>query len=98
MRKIVNQIGGVLILAAMVFVIYPFVVGGDDMESFCSSIELGEIKEDFVERALDAGYDLEKSSDGMSLLIVDTRAMGRFICEVSISRNQITKTEYVFND
>ncbi len=97
MRKIVNQVSGVLILAAMGYVIYPFVVGNDDMESFCSSIEVGEAKDDIVKRATRAGYDVRHTSDERPLLIVDADAMGRFICEVTISANRATNSKYVLN-
>lgn len=68
------------------------------MESFCSSIEVGETKNDLVGRAEGAGYDVRSTSNENSLLIVDVDAMGRFICEVTISADLVTSSKYVFND
>jgi hypothetical protein len=98
MRKIMKKIGGVLILALMIYVIYPIVVGDGNMESFCSGIDVGETKDEAVKRAIESGYEVRQSAEEQLLLIVDANAMGRFICEVSISANRVTNTRYVLND
>ena len=39
-----------------------------------------------------------KENDKHTITIIDGRAMGRFICEVSIENNKVVEAEYIYND
>ena len=67
------------------------------MQSFCEAIQVGESVENLMVRVDDHRYtrrDLEKGR----LLLIDSGAMGRFICDVSISDGKIVEAIYVHNN
>ena len=39
-----------------------------------------------------------KEENKRRILIIDTKAMGRFICDVSLKDNKVEKAKYIFND
>ncbi|MFC1523721.1 hypothetical protein ACFL6N_02910 [Thermodesulfobacteriota bacterium] len=99
-RKLFYYIAGSLILGTIISVLYPFIVGGGEMEEFCSAIKPGEMKNELMNRAKGARYSIVESNfDGADmLLIIDSRAMGRYICEVTLQDEQAATTKYVYND
>ena len=66
------------------------------MQSFCEAIQVGELEENLMTRADDHGYTSRELKKG-KILIVDSRAMGRFICVVSISKGKVVSVTYVHN-
>jgi hypothetical protein len=89
---------GLLILGFVGYTIYPLVLGGRHMESFCESIQVGDSEVDVLARALDSGYTKLEVAEHGQLLLIDSRAMGRYICDVSISNGEVAGSRYVFND
>ena len=67
------------------------------MRAFCEEIPVGELAEIVLDRADDLGYSNRELESGQ-ILIIDSRAMGRFICDVSISDGKIVGVTYVYND
>lgn len=67
------------------------------MRAFCEEIPVGELAEIVLDRADDLGYSNRELESGQ-ILIIDSRAMGRFICDVSISDGKIVGVTYVHND
>jgi hypothetical protein len=97
-RKSISTFFAILILIVIAYSIYPCLIGGSKMEDFCNTIQPGEFDKNIVTRAKKAGYSYYQSPEESPLLIVDSQAMGRFICEISISEGKATKSRYVFND
>ena len=52
----------------------------------------------FIGYILDAGYTKHEVAEHGQLLLIDSRAMGRTICDVSISNGEVAGSRYVFND
>jgi hypothetical protein len=99
-RKLLNIVGGSIIFVVIISALYPFIVGDNKMESFCSSVSSGDVKTDLLKRAKLAHY-LVKESDFKGVekvLIIDSGAMGRYICEVKLEKNKVLTAKYVFND
>jgi len=92
-----KQIVGLLILGFIGYSVYPLIVGGGKMESFCETVQVGESKEDVLARALSSGYTSRESAEYGQLMLIDSRAMGRYICIVSISDGKVTGSKYVVN-
>ena len=99
-RRLIINILGVIILFALGYVIYPFIVGGSKMEEFCSSVSPGVTKTELVNHAAAARYSTKESEINGSemVLVIDSRAMGRYICEVTFDANLVATSKYVFND
>ncbi len=66
------------------------------MRAFCEAIPVGELAEIVLGRADDLGYSNRELESGQ-ILIIDSRAMGRFICDISISDGKIVEVSYVHN-
>jgi hypothetical protein len=90
------RIVGLLLLGGLSYVVYPFVVGGTQMQSFCEAIQVGELEEKVLARVDNRGYTRRELEKGR-LLIIDSGAMGRFICDISISDGKIVEATYVHN-
>jgi len=95
--KIIKQLAGLLLLGIFGYVVYPFILGGENMESFCTTIQVGESMNVVSARANDSGYSVRAMEEQNKVLIIDSAAMGRYICEVSSSNDQVTSTQYVPN-
>lgn len=67
------------------------------MRAFCEAISVGELAGAILARADNLGYSNRKL-ENEQVLIIDSRAMGRFICELSISDGKIVGATYVHND
>jgi hypothetical protein len=98
MSKWIRRTLSILILFGVGYTIYPLFVGASKMEQFCAAVEVGEPMKDILDRAATKGYGHRELTDQQVMLIIDSRAMGRFICEISISDSQTTGARYVFND
>jgi hypothetical protein len=94
---LMKQLVGLVILGLFGFAIYPFIVGDENMESFCKTIEAGELTDVVFSRAKESGYSSRVLEDQNKVLIIDSSAMGRYICEVSLSDDKVTGAMYVPN-
>jgi hypothetical protein len=96
-RKRLNLILGVVVLAALAYWFYPFVVGGPNMKAFCGTLKVTMTRED-VERAVsDEGFRLSLGKERKGF-VHDPRAFGRFICEVNFEGDRLVSAEYFVND
>jgi len=92
-----KQIAGLLILGFIGYTVYPLLVGDGKMRSFCTTIRTGESKSVVLARAMDSGYSSRELEGQNQILIIDSRAMGRYICDVSLSDDKVTGSKYVPN-
>ena len=93
----INRALGLLLAGGLAYLVYPFIVGGPKMQSFCEAIAVGESKEVVVARAGEIGYSRSDLDNGR-MLIIDSAAMGRYICDVSTSGGKVSEATYVSND
>lgn len=92
-----KQIAALLILGFIGYIIYPFLVGEGKMRSFCTTIQVGESKSVVLARAIDSGYSSRELEAQNQVLLIDSSAMGRHICDVSLSDDKVTEAKYVPN-
>lgn len=88
---------GILLAGGLGYIGYLFVTGGSKMQTFCESIQAGDPVENATTRAHAHGYTTREISANQ-LLIIDSDAMGRFICGVTISDGKVVAAVYVHND
>ncbi|HJX66358.1 MAG TPA: hypothetical protein VJ860_20675 [Polyangia bacterium] len=96
------KIAVVLLLAAVgggYLAIRPFAGGGERMKSFCGSLTPGMSLSQAQSLVTAHGYKVSCSPrEGHEpSLVIDTRAMGRFICKVRSEEDRVVSTEYVDN-
>ena len=96
-RNVMKQWTGILLLGIFAYIVYPFIVGDENMKSFCTTIEAGELMSVVSVRATDSGYSSRALEGQNKVLIIDSNAMGRYICEVSLSDDKVTGSKYVPN-
>ena len=99
-RIIKNIVGVFIILVFLYFGVLPFVFGAKKMRTFCQQITPG-LPTNEVHRLIEQTHYkcLEfKEGDKHTLTIVDGKAMGRFICEVTLDHNKVIEARYIFND
>lgn len=99
--KLVKYTLGIAIIFIFVyFGIMPFISGGKNMKSFCETISPGMALSDVKVLAEKHNYRIvERNNRGKNTIkIIDTAAMGRFICEVSFIQGSVVDAEYIHND
>ena len=94
-------IGAVIFCAFLYFGLLPFIFGGKKMENLCRQITLGmsssEIYQVMKGKTRYRIKDYKKENQRI-ITIIDTKAMGRFICGVSLKDNKVVEAKYIFND
>ena len=92
-------IGSLLLLGLLIYVIWPFIVGGGQMSNFCKALGLGigATQSDVQQLVNERGYKLYVNEQGAGI-ISDPRSMGRFICETQFSQGRLTSAHYRYND
>ena len=98
MRGIIQKLGGLLILGALIYFVYPFVVGAEKMEAYCNTISLGDELADAVLSAADEGYEVMMTPAENRISVIDRRAFGRFLCDIDIQDGFVAGTKFVIND
>ena len=99
-RIIKNVIGVFIILVFLYFGVLPFVFGAKKMRTFCQEITPGLPTNEVYSLIEQTHYRFleDKEGDKHNLTIIDGKAMGRFLCEVTLDRNKVIEARYVFND
>jgi hypothetical protein len=94
--------GLLALLAFLVFACWSvcrFFIREGKMQDFCGQIAVGMPRDAVIALAEKHEYDVYPNPQNEDpLLIVDSKAMGRFICEVRIQQGCVTAAEYVLND
>ena len=99
LRNLVKALGVVMVVM-FAALMWPLITGGDKMETFCAGIDPGLSRATVLNSARVEGYDVRPyESDQAQLdLIVDRRAMGRFVCEVTYVEDSVDSARYIHND
>jgi hypothetical protein len=95
-----NAIAMTIILGFVYFGIMPFIFGGKNMESFCSQVTPGMHLNEVYKLIEQTDYKFIENSEGdiQTITIIDSKAMGRFICEVDLDQDKVMGASYVAND
>jgi len=99
-RIIKNVIGVFIILVFLYFGVLPFVFGAKKMKTFCQQLTPGLSANEVSKSAEQTRYKLleSKEEDKHTMTIIDGKAMGRYICEVTLEHNKVIEARYIFND
>ena len=98
-RKVIFSFLGIaLLFAFFYFGVWPFIVGGSRMESFCSSLSNGLSVTEVTSLATQKGYRLSRLSKEQRALVHEPRSMGRFLCVLEFRDERLVSAKYVLND
>lgn len=98
-KKTILSFIGVALLGALFYLgVWPFIVGGSHMESFCRSLTPGLSVSELNALVSGKGYRMTAVSNEQRAIIHDTRSMGRFLCEVEFREGRLVSAKYRFND
>lgn len=96
LRKRLNAIGGLLLLTGLAYVMWPFIFGRAEMQSFCAGLPAGASLPQ-VQALTDAkGYRVSSPIEGKAF-VHDPRSMGRFNCELHFRGARLVSAPYVDN-
>ena len=98
-RKVIFSFLGIALLGVFFYIgLWPFIVGGSRMESFCTSLSNGLSIAQVESLAAQNGYRLSRLSKEQRALVHEPRSMGRFICDVEFREERLVSAKYVLND
>lgn len=96
-RRLLNVIGGFLLLGFIGYTVWPFLAGPGQMSNFCQSLVIGSSLDEIQAQVAKNGYRLRIDEKGAGP-IFDPRSMGRFICQVEFIQGRLTTARYLHND
>ena len=79
-KVIFSLLGAALLGALFYFGLWPFIVGGSRMESFCRSLSNGFSVSEVGNLAAKKGFRMNYLPREQRALVHEPRSMGRFIC------------------
>lgn len=80
-RKRIGVVFGLLLLAGLGWVVWPFIAGTGQMQSFCSSLAVGTSVEQVQAQAAEHGYRVSSLIEGRAF-VHEPRSFGRFTCDL----------------
>lgn len=96
-RKRIGIVLGLLLLAGLGWVMWPFLVDPGKMQGFCSSLAVGTSVAQVQAQAAQQGYRVSALIDGRAF-VHDSGSFGRFTCDVQFGPNGLVSAVYLLND
>lgn len=96
-RKRIGAVLGLLLLAGIGWVVWPFIVGPGQMQDFCSSLTAGSSVAQIRAQAAQHGYRVSSPVEGRAF-VHESRSFGRFTCDLKFGSDGLESAAYSFND
>jgi hypothetical protein len=96
LRKRLNAMGGLLLLAGLGYAVWPFIFGRTEMQNFCAVLPVGTSLSQVQALAAAKGYRVSSLIDGEAF-VHDPRSMGRFNCELHLGSTGLVSSPYADN-
>jgi len=96
-RKRIGVVLGVLLLAGIGWIVWPFIVGPGQMQDFCSSLAVGTPVAQVQAQAAQHGYRVSSPVEGRAF-VHESRSFGRFTCDLQFGPDGLVSSAYSFND
>lgn len=98
-RKAIWLIVGAAILGGLFYVaVWPFIVGGSNMQAFCQSLAKDTPLAQVRNLAKQNRYRMTPPDKDGRVLIHESRSFGRFICEAQFKEERLVSARYQHND
>jgi len=95
-RKCIGVVVG-LLLAGIGWIVWPFIVGPGQMQSFCGSLAVGTSVAQVQAQAAQHGYRVSSPVEGRAF-VHESRSFGRFTCDLQFGPDGLVSSAYSFND
>ena len=98
-RKRIGMVLGLLLLAGLGWLFWPFVAGPGQMQAFCGALAAGTPLEQVQVQvqAAQHGYRMSPLQDGRAF-VHDPGAFGRFTCTLQFGTAGLVSSFYALND
>ena len=96
-RKRIGVVLGLLLLAGLGGIVWPFIVSPGQMQSFCSSLTAGSSVAQVKAQAAQHDYRVSSLIEGRAF-VYDTGSFGRFTCDLQFGPDGLVSSAYSFND
>ena len=90
----------IIIVTFIYLGLMPFVFGEKKMKTICSQIIPGQQSIEVHNLIKKYSYKVIEKKEGNNIIItiIDSKAMGRFICEVVLNQDKVVEAKYIKND
>lgn len=95
-RKHFNTVAGLLLLAGLGYMFWPFIFGRAQMQHFCTTLPVGASVSQVQAMVAARGYEVSSVIDGEAF-VYDQRSMGRFNCVLHFDDKGLVSAPYVDN-
>lgn len=96
-RKRIAVVVGLLLFAGLGGIVWPFIAGPGQMQSFCSSLAVGTSSVQVQAQAAQHGYRVSSLIEGRAF-VYEPSSFGRFVCDLQFGSNGLESSVYGFND
>lgn len=96
-RKRIFLAVGLLLLAGLGWIVWPFMAGPGQMQSFCSSLAVGTSVAQVQTQAGQHGYRVSSLIEGRAF-VYEPRSFGRFTCDLQFGPDGLVSSVYLLND
>jgi hypothetical protein len=98
-RRVLVVLAGSLFLGALLYVaVWPFVVGGSNMQAFCRALTKDATISQVRDIVQQNGYRMTPPDKVGRIFIHDPRSFGRFICDAQFKDGRLVSARYSQND
>lgn len=97
LRKRIGVVLGLLLVAGIGWIVWPFIASPSQMDRFCNSLAVGTSIEQVQAQAAQHGYRVSSLVEGRAF-VHDSSSFGRFTCDVQFGPNGLVSSVYSFND
>lgn len=95
-RKRFNLVAGLLLLAGLGYMFWPFIAGRSQMQHFCTTLPIGASVSQVQALVAARGYKVSSPIDGEAF-VHDPRSMGRFNCVLHFDGKELVSAPYADN-
>jgi len=96
-RKRIGVVVGLLLLAGIGWIVWPFIASPGQMQSFCSSLAAGTSITQVEAQAAQHDYRISSLIEGRAF-VHEPRSFGRFTCDLQFGPDGLVSSAYSFND
>jgi uncharacterized membrane protein YadS len=95
-RKRFNAVAGLILLAVLGYMLWPFIVGRSQMQHFCTTLPIGASVSQVQALVAARGYKVSSLINGEAF-VHDPRSMGRFNCLLNFDAKGLVSAPYADN-
>jgi hypothetical protein len=96
-QKRIGVVLGLLLMAGIGWIVWPFIVSPSQIERFCNSLAVGTSIEQVQVQAAQHGYRVSSLIESRAY-VHEPSSFGRFTCNLQFGPNGLMSSAYSFND